>query len=229
MDWVNNIFFPMFAGHLIADFWLQPTSWVSHKQTNGWKSVKLLIHVALASFLPVLFVFSTEIWWFFPVIFVLHYISDVVKTRQKNTIFSYVADQAFHIIILLILSTTTSVSLPNNTGTFWVYCAGLVLVTQPLGILVGKFLKEVTKAGTEKETLDASAWIGILERILIVIFVSMQQFHAIGFLVAAKSIYRFRDVHKDGAQKAEYYLLGTLFSFTLAILTGLVISWITSH
>jgi hypothetical protein len=229
MELMSNIFFPMLAGHLIADFWLQPTSWVRHKQINGWKSTKLLIHSAIASLLPVLFILRLDVWWFFPVIFFSHYIFDVVKSKRENTIFSYIVDQFLHITILAILSVSLNLSLPDQIAIFWIYFSGLILVTQPLGILVGKFLNVITKAGSEKAKLDASAWIGILERILIVIFVSMLQFQAIGFLVAAKSIYRFSDTHKDGAAKAEYYLLGTLFSFTLAIITGLAISWLTGQ
>ena len=76
--------------------------------------------------------------------------------------------------------------------------------------------------------MDASAWIGILERILIVIFVTTAQFQAIGFLVAAKSIFRFNDTREEGTLKAEYFLLGTMISFTLAIITGLAVRWLVS-
>jgi hypothetical protein len=49
------------------------------------------------------------------------------------------------------------------------------------------------------------------------------QFAAIGFLIAAKSIFRFNDTREDGNKKAEYFLLGTLISFILAIVIGLLI------
>ena len=62
--------------------------------------------------------------------------------------------------------------------------------------------------------------IGILERILIVVFVLTGTDVAIGFVVAAKTLARFRLL--DDRAFAEYYLLGTLASVSVAIVTALV-------
>jgi len=71
---------------------------------------------------------------------------------------------------------------------------------------------------------DAGIWIGILERILVVTFVLFNQFQAIGFLIAAKSILRFSDRSEDNPRKqTEYVLIGTLISFTIALFIGLII------
>ena len=67
---------------------------------------------------------------------------------------------------------------------------------------------------------QVGATIGILERLLIVTFVLAGAEVAIGLVVAAKTIARFRLL--DDRDFAEYYLLGTLGSVTVAILTGLV-------
>jgi hypothetical protein len=67
---------------------------------------------------------------------------------------------------------------------------------------------------------QVGATIGILERLLIVTFVLAGADAAIGFVVAAKTIARFRLL--DDRDFAEYYLLGTLGSVTVAILTGIV-------
>jgi hypothetical protein len=64
------------------------------------------------------------------------------------------------------------------------------------------------------------ATIGVLERILIVIFVLTGSEAAIGFVVAAKTLARFRLL--DDRDFAEYYLLGTLASVSVAIVTGLI-------
>jgi Protein of unknown function (DUF3307) len=66
---------------------------------------------------------------------------------------------------------------------------------------------------------QVGATIGILERLLIVTFVLAGADAAIGFVVAAKTIARFRLL--DDRDFAEYYLLGTLGSVTVAILTGI--------
>lgn len=227
MDTLISLFFPMLAGHLLADFWLQPTSWVSHKNENGWKSKKLILHTVIASILPVVFTLELKVWWFIPIIFLTHYLIDVVKSIVKQTIWVFLADQFLHIVILWILAMFfTEITITESFLHFWIYACGFILITNPLGILTGMFLKSVTKAQSNTVQLNASAWIGIFERILIVIFVSTGQIQAIGFLVAAKSVFRFSEIQQDGNQKAEYFLLGTLVSFTLAIVVGLGINWL---
>ena len=62
--------------------------------------------------------------------------------------------------------------------------------------------------------------IGILERLLIVVFVLTGSEVAIGFVVAAKTLARFRLL--DDRDFAEYYLLGTLASVSVAIVTAII-------
>ena len=62
--------------------------------------------------------------------------------------------------------------------------------------------------------------IGVLERILIVVFVLTGTDVAIGFVVAAKTLARFRLL--DDRDFAEYYLLGTLASVAIAIISALI-------
>lgn len=64
------------------------------------------------------------------------------------------------------------------------------------------------------------ATIGVLERILIVVFVMTGTDVAIGFVVAAKTLARFRLL--DDRDFAEYYLLGTLASVSVAIVSALI-------
>jgi hypothetical protein len=82
-----------------------------------------------------------------------------------------------------------------------------------------------------KESLkNAGLYIGIIERIFIVVFINMNFYEGIGYLLAAKSIFRFGDLTNSKDKKlTEYILLGTLLSFILAIVIGLglkyVINW----
>lgn len=227
MNPLISLFFPMLACHLIADFWFQPASWVKHKREYGWKSNKLMLHVFIASCLPTLFAFELKLWWFIPVIFLTHYLIDVVKSKVTNNMWVFLADQLLHIGILWILSTFFSdVAIQKGLLHFWIYACGFILITNPMGIVTGMFLKSVTKSASNSIQLNASAWIGIFERILIVIFVTSGQIQAIGFLVAAKSIFRFSEIQQDRNQKAEYFLLGTLVSFTLAVVLGFAMNWL---
>jgi hypothetical protein len=63
------------------------------------------------------------------------------------------------------------------------------------------------------------AAIGVLERLLIVTLLLVGADAAIGFVIAAKTIARFRQL--DDRDFAEYYLLGTLASVSVAIVTAL--------
>lgn len=64
------------------------------------------------------------------------------------------------------------------------------------------------------------ATIGVLERLLVVTFVLVGMEAAIGFVIAAKTLARFKQLDDRGF--AEYYLLGTLASVLVALATGLL-------
>ncbi len=69
----------------------------------------------------------------------------------------------------------------------------------------------------------AGYWIGMLERAMLILAIAAggDTATAAGFLVAFKSIYRFKSL--DDRRKAEYYLLGTLASVTVAIVVGIAV------
>jgi hypothetical protein len=87
----------------------------------------------------------------------------------------------------------------------------------------GKETNEILE--NEREPTDGfkegGKQIGQLERLLIFILVLIGQASAIGFLVAAKSIFRFGELkdHENRLQ-AEYIVIGTLMSFSFAILAS---------
>jgi hypothetical protein len=64
------------------------------------------------------------------------------------------------------------------------------------------------------------ATIGVLERVIVCSLVLVGEYAAIGLVVAAKTIARFKQL--EDRQFAEYYLLGTLASVSVAILTGML-------
>ncbi|UUX34439.1 DUF3307 domain-containing protein [Fundicoccus culcitae] len=63
---------------------------------------------------------------------------------------------------------------------------------------------------------NAGALIGILERLMILLFLSQGQFAAIGFILTAKSIARYNKIVED-PYFSEYFLLGTLLSSILVV------------
>ena len=75
--------------------------------------------------------------------------------------------------------------------------------------------KQVEKKGLE----SAGKLIGFSERIIIFSLILVNQYTALGLIVATKSIFRLR----EGSNEAEYYLVGSMLSFSAAIIVGLVV------
>ena len=66
--------------------------------------------------------------------------------------------------------------------------------------------------------------IGILERLLVFLFILLDRWEAIGLLIAAKSVFRFNDLKESNNRKwTEYILIGTLLSFGMAMAAGLAV------
>jgi predicted permease len=70
----------------------------------------------------------------------------------------------------------------------------------------------------------AGALIGFLERGLVLTFVLLNQYTAIGLILTAKSIARYKEL--DNRRFAEYFLIGTLSSVLFAILIGVIAKWL---
>lgn len=81
--------------------------------------------------------------------------------------------------------------------------------------------KEPEREETKKEEERVGELIGIIERLLILTFVIAQNYEAVAFIVAAKSIARFSAL--DDKDFAEYYLIGTLLSVIVAVTVGVII------
>jgi len=107
-----------------------------------------------------------------------------------------------------------------------------VLVTYLISLFFGGALARLvtgllTTSKEEKPVgmYGAGSIIGILERILVtsfVLFWPQLGAAAVGLIFSAKSIARFPEMGKEGGQFAEYYLVGTLTSFTVAIGAGMI-------
>ena len=71
---------------------------------------------------------------------------------------------------------------------------------------------------------NAGKYIGILERLFVFTFIIAGNWGAIGFLLAAKSVFRFGDLRESKDRKlTEYILIGTLLSFGIAIGTAMLV------
>jgi len=113
-----------------------------------------------------------------------------------------------------------------------IIAAGAILLTYPAGALIDLFLKPFQKQLNKKfrpnslrpvtGLKEGGRIIGYLERLLIYVFILSGQFAGVGFLVAAKSIFRFGELKdSENRKQAEYIIIGTFTSFLLAILVSL--------
>jgi Na+/citrate or Na+/malate symporter len=90
-----------------------------------------------------------------------------------------------------------------------------------------KDAQEKDASGSERGFPDGGKLIGQLERFLIFLFVMTGQIEGVGFLVAAKSVFRFGELsdHKNRLE-AEYITIGTLMSFSWGFGASLLTKYI---
>jgi len=110
----------------------------------------------------------------------------------------------------------------------YVCLTGAQLMRLFLDVLYRKVSDYGTKLYPEGEkrteitnTVMTGTMIGILERALIFLFVISNNLSAIPFILAAKSLARFKQL--NDRDFAEYYLIGTLFSVLIALCGGFVV------
>jgi len=91
----------------------------------------------------------------------------------------------------------------------------------PKEVVPGESSTETDAKGKEIEVeLRRGKIIGAIERMMIFFFVIVGEYSAIAFIIAAKSIARFKEL--DDKEFAEYFLIGTLLSTAVATLTGIL-------
>jgi len=234
------ILIKLFLAHILTDFVLQPNSWVDKKNSDGIKGYHFWIHSFLAGFLTYILLAN---WTSFEVpvtIFILHAIIDyskiklsINKTDETKQILFFL-DQAVHLIVILAawlyIINGFSLIIPFFENIFTnikilSFIVAFIFITIPAGIIIGKITDPFQNQIDNSDGLaKAGIYIGITERILIFIFVIIGQYAAIGLLIAGKSILRVtKDNDNNGRKKTEYILIGTLISFTIAIITGLFV------
>ncbi|TXG39339.1 DUF3307 domain-containing protein [Seonamhaeicola maritimus] len=227
------LFLKLFLAHIIADFFLQPAKWVKEKEKKKLKSSKLYIHVLLHIIVTALILWDTSLWGIVLIVGTSHLIIDALKLiiqKKKTKRLLFFIDQLCHIIVITICYYIFSDESFNLkfiiTEDVLLLITCLLFLTIPVSIIMKIiFLKwnlsELTKNNESLE--DAGKYIGILERVLVFIFIVLGHWEAVGFLITAKSVFRFGDLRESkDRQLTEYILIGTLISFGIAIITGIL-------
>ncbi|HMB63977.1 MAG TPA: DUF3307 domain-containing protein [Eudoraea sp.] len=225
------LFTKLLLAHLIADFMLQPLRWVLHKEQHKAASGFLYFHVLLHFGLTMLLLWDLSYWKLALVIAISHYLIDLGKlytTRLfRNRAIPFFIDQALHIAVLY--SCVYYGNLWEHTQFVvqqldWPLITAIVFVSFPTAIIMGKLLEGMSEqiALDHKSLPNAGKYIGILERLFVLLFIILGRWEAIGLLITAKSVFRFNDLKDSNNRKlTEYILIGTLLSFGIAILAGI--------
>lgn len=223
----------LLLAHLFGDFFFQPNSWVVEKEKKKLKSLKLYWHILIHILLIFIVFRSFEIWKIALVIGVTHFVIDGIKLiyqNEKTKSLWFFMDQFLHLLVILacwINYTQPDFSvLSLYEQKIWIFGIGVLSLTSPIGIFIKMIIvKWLPESGGKNSSLqDAGKFIGIVERLLIFLFVCTNHFEAVGFLLAAKSIFRFGDLKEAHDIKlTEYVLIGTLLSFGFALLVSMTV------
>ncbi|MDE5749748.1 MAG: DUF3307 domain-containing protein [Duncaniella sp.] len=168
-----------------------------------------------------------------------------------------IADQLAHYTILvglwwlIVNEGWMDIHPTHRTLILWAILTSYIAVLKPTSILIKSFIEfegwipnaprlsdtqsqQNLESGQTTQTEpslrglpNAGKWIGYLERILILTFIYTGNVEGIGFLLAAKSVFRFGELNRTRDIKiTEYVLIGTFVSFTIAIIIGFGVKWL---
>jgi len=229
----------LIAAHFIGDFILQ-----AGKEAGSKSNIFILLkHSFIVASLSYVVCGAWTIWEIPMIIFVTHSAFDFVKESiKKKTPYLFLIDQTAHLAVTVFLALIITKEdiiplfwvnlLGNNLIKLLVILSGGIAAVKAGSILIGlavePYLREIVEHHREKnqqkELLNRGLKnggnvIGQLERGLIFIFILIGIPGGIGFLIAAKSIFRFGEIREHKYRmEAEYIIIGTLMSFSYGIL-----------
>jgi hypothetical protein len=144
--------------------------------------------------------------------------------------------EALFVIAALVAGTLMRpLVIPNAAGLWWgrvallatgyLYVAGrgVVLIRSVLELPSLQMRRDEDRTAGAIEVARGRA-VGSLERALTLTLVLLGEYTAVGWIIAAKSLARFKQL--EDREFAEYFLVGTLSSFLLALLVGLGIRFL---
>ena len=229
-----GLFLNLLLAHLVGDFVLQSDALCKKKREKGLKSWFMWVHPAIVAVLSWLLFGGWGFVWGVVITYVSHLVIDASKSRLERKgqhVGLFVCDQLLHLAVIGLLcwmygegwNQYAWVSKEYTLLGPAILCA-LILCVKPANILIKGIFDvykiEVPASGKKggNDLKNAGALIGSVERIIILVLMLLGQYEAVGFVVAAKSLMRFKD--SEGA-KAEYVLVGTLLSLCVAMICAM--------
>jgi hypothetical protein len=234
------------AGHVFGDFLLQ-TRWMARQKERRWGAMLAHVVLVFVAHCAVLWPFlSRELVAGVLGLSVVHLVLDAARSRATGkwgrSLAAFFTDQALHlcagfVLWRFIIRWTGGASAawsPTEEWLTWYARWSAVAAayvfngkggTRIVRGVLERFPKAVpSETGDTEDEYEMGRTIGNLERYLALTLALFNQWAALGFIVAAKSIARFPEFtgrrHKDFA---EYYLIGTLTSVLVALASGIVV------
>ncbi|MBN1378675.1 MAG: DUF3307 domain-containing protein [Gammaproteobacteria bacterium] len=225
-----DILIKLLIAHLVADFLLQWRSLLQSKFNKKFASPYLYLHGLIHFLLTLLVLWNLSYWPAVAIIAVSHTIIDGLKVtlqNQRNQRALFFIDQLLHLIILYAVANYYQVI--DITGLtqypyLYAHLLFIIFLTFPTSIIIQiLFLKWELPETINSSLSGAGSYIGIIERLMIYGAVITLNWGLIGFLLAAKSVFRFGDMRDAHDRKyTEYVFVGTLLSFMSAIVCGVL-------
>ena len=225
----------LILAHMLGDFLFQPNTWVVAKEEKKLYSWQLYVHALIHFVLIMLLTADITFWKWAILLAALHLVSDTARlyiqtVKTKQTFFFI--DQFFHFlyIFLIWLWYQGKWILPpvQNKEFYIILFTVIYTLTKPVSLFISAFISRwlPEKEGNNFDYLHkAGNYIGIFERLFVFAFVFYDKWDAVGFLIAAKSIFRFGGLQEtDDKKRPEYIMIGTLLSFGIAMLAGILLS-----
>lgn len=224
----------LLLSHLIGDFYMQCDDFCRAKNDRGFLSWQLYVHALIMAICTWLANPILSFIWPALVIGVSHLVIDGLKSYLKKWRYAFWIDQLLHIALLVFVSYWYRGDANHfpisdfNMFKYIVLATSVLFLLKPTNIIIKQVFKAFElQLGSNNNTNDtlvlAGHVIGGVERLMVFVFVMLGEYEAIGFLIAAKSILRFKET--DTA-RTEYVLVGTLLSFMFAIVVALITKYI---
>ena len=230
---IKELILLQIIAHLLLDFFFQTNKSAAKKNAKGFRSVFLYQHAFLCFILSWIFSFQIDFVWAALCLSILHFLIDGFKPllgliRKLNPYLFYL-DQLLHLLVLTFvvygfdywvgINPTFKINLDFKV---LLIIASYLFCLKPTNIFIREIFKSTKiQVSSDNEMPNAGKVIGVLERILTLTLILANQYSAVGFLIAAKSILRYKN---EETLKSEYVLIGTLLSFGIAVLLGILIS-----
>ena len=225
-----NLLLLQCIAHLLSDYIFQSDASAKEKNKNGFKSRYLWQHTLITYICAMLLSFDFNFTLCAIGIALSHYLINGFKKNLNKGKYAFFIDQALHLTAIFLFVFVFSIYFKENpylkieNPKLLLILISYLICLKPANIFIREILvvaKIESISDTTTELANAGKLIGILERILVVTFVIIGKIEIIGFMIGAKSILRYKDTNTI---KTEYVLIGTMLSFGIAILFGLLVS-----